>query len=285
MSDEVNHSAEIEGGFILVARAIANSSLMSTPSNAFKVAIWLLARARFEDYKWYDHIQKKDIVIKRGEVTCNYDNIVEKTNLSLMQVRTAIEHLLGHGFLQDITPKEVKVAHGYMHFKIVKYDHYQLMDNYFNTRITQGQHRDNLQVTPTKVINKELKETNIEGLAPSSVSPIIEKPKKEYPDPTHQVKDYNVLDLIGWFGVKYKKIVGFTYPANFGKDGAIMKGLLKLYTPANIYDMINMFFSSATQETGKENWLSDKMTIGVFRTQVSKLLIILRERLNQERKD
>ena len=178
MSDEVNRSAEIEGGFVLMARSIANSSLMTTPSNAFKVAIWLLARVRYEDYKWFDRIQNKDIVIKRGEVTCNYKDITEKTNLSLQQVRSAIEHLAGrgkgegHGFIEDITPNEVKVAHGYMHFRIVKYEHYQCMNNYFtpvlpitheqhraNTGLTQEQHSDNTYLSNDKEqISKDKKE-------------------------------------------------------------------------------------------------------------------------------
>jgi len=140
MPDIINKPPEIPGGFVLIARGIAKSSLMTTPSNAFKVSIWMLAKARYEDYKWFDSIRKKDIVIKRGELTFNYDDIVETTNLTYSQVRTAVEHLLGHGFIQDLTPKEVKVAHGYMHFRIVKFEHYQLMNNYYSNQIAQGSH-------------------------------------------------------------------------------------------------------------------------------------------------
>lgn len=224
----------------------------------------------------------------------NYKPIPDKTLWTQMKLRPSLyrkakEELLRRGIIEIDGAGAIFVR---------KFGELQAQIKHnSDTTTAQAQHTtiDNPLInkeldTPTeqnRTDKEEKREDNIEGLSPSSVIPIIDKPKKEYPDPNHQVKDFTVLDLIGHFGVKYKKIVGFTYPANFGKDGKIMKELLKLYTSANIYDMINLFFSSATKETtpDKPIWEADKLSIGIFRTRIPHLLIMLRERINEARKD
>lgn len=157
-----------------------------------------------------------------------------------------------------------------------------------NTTTAQLQHN----TSPKPMVNKELDtpteqnrtDKDKEGGAEAPLAPVVkvEKPRKVYPIPGRPVSQYDCLDLLGYFGNKYKDAVGYEYPANFGKDGKILKDLLGLYRkPEIILNLINIFFETASDDTGaKENWVKGKMTIGVFRVKVPELLIKLREEQN-----
>ena len=91
-----------------------------------------------------------------------------------------------------------------------------------------------------------------------------------------QEKDYNARDLVAYFGKKFEETIGWEYNANFGKDGKIMKDLVAHYKPEGVLDLIEEFFDMA-----KENeWVADKLEIGVFKSVVNKLLI----RMKKEKK-
>ena len=91
-----------------------------------------------------------------------------------------------------------------------------------------------------------------------------------------QEKDYNARDLVAYFGKKFEETIGWEYHANFGKDGKIMKDLATHYKPEGVLDLIEEFFDMA-----KENeWVADKLEIGVFKSVVNKLLI----RMKKEKK-
>ena len=91
-----------------------------------------------------------------------------------------------------------------------------------------------------------------------------------------QEKDYNARDLVAYFGKKFEEVIGWEYHANFGKDGKIMKDLATQYKPEGVLDLIEEFFDMA-----KENeWVADKLEIGVFKSMVNKLLI----RMKKEKK-
>ncbi|MDI6788876.1 MAG: hypothetical protein QME51_10935 [Planctomycetota bacterium] len=108
---------------------------------------------------------------------------------------------------------------------------------------------------------------------------ITPKPKREYPTPGRSEKEYDAPDLIGYFGKRFKAVTEYTYPANFGKDGKIFKDLLPLYEPLLILDLIDLFFEMAQKD---ESWVRDKLSIGVFKTQLPNLLIKKREEKRQE---
>lgn len=110
-----------------------------------------------------------------------------------------------------------------------------------------------------------------------------EKPKKTYPVPGRPIAQYDCLDLLGYFGNKYKAVVGYPYPANFGKEAKILKDLLGLYKdPKIILDAINIFYERASDDTIKDNWLKGKINVGIFKIKIPELLIQLREELSNE---
>lgn len=79
--------------------------------------------------------------------------------------------------------------------------------------------------------------------------------------PAHTAKD-----CLKYFGDVYKKHRGETYVANFGKDGAIFKELLKLLPSEEICSRIDLFFRSEDEFIRKAGY-----TVGVFKSQVNKL--------------
>lgn len=137
----------IQGGFVILARAIQNSSLMKMKGNDVKFAMYLLADANWQDVKWYDEHQRKEIIVKRGEMVGTLRSWAGGASMSLQSVRSALKRLLWHGFIQDITPTPVKRAHGYTHLRIRKYETYQDVTNYVVAETTQGQHRTNTGLT------------------------------------------------------------------------------------------------------------------------------------------
>lgn len=107
----------------------------------------------------------------------------------------------------------------------------------------------------------------------------IPKPPREYPTPGRPESEYNALDLIGYFGNRFKQVTEYIYPANFGKDGKIFKDLLKIYDALLILDLLDIFFESAQKD---DAWAKDKLSIGIFQTQLPSILIKKRE---EKRKD
>lgn len=149
----------------MLARGIRQSSFMSCPDSAFKLAVWLLAGTRYKDYEWYDKYQRKRIVIHPGEVTFTIKQAMEDTKMSRMRVRVALKHVLYHGIFTDITPATVKLTNGYKHYKATKYQFYQDMDNYVgieqvpsNHRVTNEQPSSNQRITNEQPLLKEVKE-------------------------------------------------------------------------------------------------------------------------------
>jgi hypothetical protein len=120
----------IKGGFVLLSRAIRFSSLMKMKGNDVKLAMYLLAESNWQDVKWYDEHQHKEIVVKRSELVGTLSAWSSGATMSVKSVRTALRRLLAHGFIKDITPKAVKRAHGYTHLRIRKYEKYQDVTNY-----------------------------------------------------------------------------------------------------------------------------------------------------------
>ena len=118
-----------------------------------------------------------------------------------------------------------------------------------------------------KEINKNKKEEeHIGDTKTVAVSKKIDFSKK-------QEKDYNARDLVAYFGKKFEETIGWEYNANFGKDGKIMKDLATQYKPEGVLDLIEEFFDMA-----KENeWVADKLEIGVFKSVVNKLLIRMKK--------
>ena len=87
----MHKSAEIEGGYLLLARAIADSYLMAKPPLYIKLWIWMLCKANFKD---------RD-KLKRGQLVT-----------SIKQMQQAMSYYIGY---RKITPSrdEIRAAYGY----------------------------------------------------------------------------------------------------------------------------------------------------------------------------
>ena len=146
-----------------------------------------------------------------------------------------------------------------------------------------GQSRDNGKhnLTLQKRTDIEEKRRDIDNIAPVPTGPVAVvtpiKPKRALFDPDKAYQDYCSQDLLGYFCNQYEKIYKIRYMCNFGKDGKIFKELLALYKdPTMVVDAVDIFFEEASKEG---SWIADKVTIGVFKTQINKIMIKLREDL------
>jgi len=106
---------------------------------------------------------------------------------------------------------------------------------------------------------------------------ILPKPKKSLFNPDKEYKDYGSQDLLGYFCNQYEEIYKIRYMCNFGKDGKIFKELLDLYKdPVLVVDAVDILFEESLNE---ESWVAGKVSVGVFKTQINKIMIKLREDL------
>ena len=165
----------IEGGFFLLARKIIHSSLFSMSGNDVKLAIYILARARYEDRAWFCRYHMRDIIIGLGELTTTISELSEGTRLTSKETRTSLNHLLSHGIIENITPEVVKRANGYTHLKVCKYDTYQ------NASLYDGQSKGS-QGASEGHIYKQIKNGKKETISPADKPPegahVPSKPKK-----------------------------------------------------------------------------------------------------------
>lgn len=278
---------EIPNGCVLVARKIIYSSLFTMRPEDFKLAIYCICNANHKDGEWFDG--KKVIIIKRGQFITSLDKLSAFTKLSAQVIRTSLKHLKSTQFLT------VEATETYSVISVDKYDHYQNLLNYSNKDIntddnkdlTKSQHRPNKDLTTNNKGNNDNKgnnNTNIDAKAstPIDITDVVKTvliPKDIKPNKPEV--EYNSRDMIWYFGNKFLAIVEYPYPANFGKDGKIFKDLLKIYDAKTILNMIDVFFHCAKDEGA---WTQDKLSVGVFRTQASKLLIKIREIKTQKEK-
>ena len=89
-----------------------------------------------------------------------------------------------------------------------------------------------------------------------SIKSVNSQPTNLYNLPTTQRHFYTV----------YKKKTGLEYVAQFGKDGAIFKNLLKTHAEAEVIALIDKFFVSQDPFILKAGF-----TVGVFQSQINKL--------------
>jgi hypothetical protein len=87
---------------------------------------------------------------------------------------------------------------------------------------------------------------------------IRNKIPKNTTNPTKVIQDF--------FYQEYEKAFGEKYVANFAKDGAIFKDILKVLPELRIKDLIIAFFLSTDEFIQKTGY-----TVGVFKSQINKL--------------
>lgn len=229
----------IEGGCILLARKILESpSWQGLRPEGRVVMITLLTLANHKDNKWYNPITKQEVMIKRGQCVVGRKILAKKSGIGEQSVRTALTLLKSTKFL-TIEPTNL-----FSIITITNYEHYQNLKNYTNQVSNQATNQvlTNLQPTPNQPLTTNNNDNN---------------EKKE----TLLVRDY--------FYSSYKQVFKKDYVANFGKDGAIFKGLLGIVPLEELKTLIDKFFESEDRFIKESGY-----TVGVFKSQINKLQTI-----------
>ena len=123
---------QINGGCILLSRAILDSQLWSVPDGTLKVAVYLLLKAN------HDKGFFKMVEIKRGQTCRSLNTIADQCLLSIKTVRHALMILKKIEFLKIDKPFGAKQG---QRISICKYDTYQSLTSYRgNSRACEGIH-------------------------------------------------------------------------------------------------------------------------------------------------
>ena len=138
--------------------------------NTKVVFLHCLLKANWKDGKW------QGIDIKRGSFISSYNKIASETALSVMEVRTAFNHLKCTG---EVTSK----SHSkYTVFTVKNYDLYQSINKQNNVLLTNNQQTINTQLTTIEEVKKERKEELKNKKKKSIAKAIQEKDLVFFPD-------------------------------------------------------------------------------------------------------
>lgn len=89
------------------------------------------------------------------------------------------------------------------------------------------------------------------------------------------------LEAMRHWGHRYLQHVGDKYPAQYQKEIVLLKRALKQYGLPKVLDLIDIFF-----ETAEGAWHGDKLTVGVFHTQLARMVQTLaQEQKSTRRRD
>lgn len=113
--------------------------------NAVRLLTYLLCAVNWQDKKW------REITIKAGSMVLSWENLADRTGLSVQQCRTAMSKLERSGEVNR------QVTNKYQLVSLVKWDKLQLLDDDTTSNPTGKQQASNKQVTTTKE-SKEDKE-------------------------------------------------------------------------------------------------------------------------------
>lgn len=116
-------------------------------ANVMRLFLHFLLKANIEDKKW------QGVEIKRGSFITSLENLSTETNMTIMQIRTALNKLK---ITHEITHKTTR---HYSMITINNYNLYQDNNTQDNISITSKYHPDNIPITITKEI-KNIRNTN-----------------------------------------------------------------------------------------------------------------------------
>lgn len=75
-----------------------------------------------------------------------------------------------------------------------------------------------------------------------------------------------IKEIMAYFYNQYHQAFGTKYVANFGKDGCIFKDILAVLEPAQVKELIDVFFASEDEFIKSTGY-----TVGAFKSQINKL--------------
>lgn len=145
MSSEENNK---KTGFIKLHRSLLDWEWYED-ANVMRLFLHCLLKANIKDKRW------QGIEIKRGSFITSLENLATETNMSIMQIRTAINKLK---ITHEITHKTTR------HYSMIivnNYNLYQDNNTQNNTPITSKYHPDNIPITTTKEIKNIRNNTSV----------------------------------------------------------------------------------------------------------------------------
>ena len=183
------------GNFIKIDRKILKWEWWSD-INTFRLFFYMLVSAYWKDGNY------KGVEIKRGSFPSSISELSRETNLSAMEIRTALKHLQSTGEVttnQQATNKQdntnltsnltSKKTNKFTVFTLVNYNLYQSDNKQDNTNLTsnltENQQTDNILLTNS--ILKESKNERTEEIkkdknTEKDITNVISKKKSYYPD-------------------------------------------------------------------------------------------------------
>ena len=117
-------------------------------TNTTRVFLHMLLKANWKDGKFEGE------VIPRGSFVSSFEKLAKETNLSVMQIRTAVKHLK---LTKEITSKSYSK---YTVFTVLNYDLFQTDNKQDNKQVTSEQQTDNKQITTIEERKEIKKERN-----------------------------------------------------------------------------------------------------------------------------
>ena len=162
----------ISAGFILLHRKITEWEWYQNP-NTFRVFLHCLLKANFTDGRF----EGKDV--RRGQFVTSLDHLSKETQLSIKEVRTALNHLIGTGELASQSFNRFRII------TVIKYNDYQDKDKQNGRQAaSNGQAEGRQRAGKGQQYNNNNNETmndddcntnNILQLSPSEVNRIIQE--------------------------------------------------------------------------------------------------------------
>lgn len=163
----------LKDGFIQLHRKIVDWEWYQDV-NTFRVFIHLLITVNYYDEKW------QGILIKRGQRAASYSILASELNLSVKEIRTAINHLKRTGEVAH------KNCHKYGLFTINNYDNYQ---SKADNKAYKGQSKGRVRAGEGQQINKA---NNNNKANKKDISPPAPEEQNQYPEGVEFLPDGTV---------------------------------------------------------------------------------------------
>ena len=159
-------------GWISLHRKMIDWEWYNEP-NTIRLFLHCLLKANHQDKKW------RGIDIKRGSFVTSYAKLADELELSIQNVRTALNNLKLTGEVTSESSSKNTVI------KVVNYDNHQDANKQNNNQVTSNQHTPNKQLTTTNNDNNDNNENKLKIEASQ-----IEKFK---PDLMSEVQQKNII--------------------------------------------------------------------------------------------
>lgn len=219
-------------GWIKLHRKILDNPVFKD-SEAFHLFSYLLLRANHKRNRFL--FNQQEMELQRGQLVTGRAKISKDTRPSDRKIRTRLELLKNLGILTSKTTNRFSII------TICNYDYYQ--DTKINERPAERPTND--QQTTTNKNDKN--EKNNMG-----------RSSKKKSDP-------KVKEFFDYWGKIFQKETGQPYVFSFGKDGKLVKDLLKVHPLETLQEMIKAFFQD-------EQCRRRGLTIGIFFQEINRLL-------------